>query len=426
MRVFFNNKTVKNASWIIGCRILQAICALLINMFTARYLGPSNFGLINYAASLVAFLSPLMTLGISSILVNEIVTHPDQEGEVVGTSMLLCIVSSIFCIVGLGAFVMVAHPGEKDTLIVCFLYSLLLISKGIELIQYWFQAKLWSKYVSVSMLIVYLVVAAYKVFLLLTGKSIYWFSLSYAIEYFLIAIALLVVYKNKKGPQLKFSFNVAKRLIGRGKHFIIADIMGVVLAQSDKIMLKSMIGNAEVGFYAAAWSIANITNFVFAAIIDSMRPVIFNLKRTDEALYKEKVSKLFGIVIYLSLAQSIFIACLAKLIVYIMYGKAYSDVTPILQIVIWYTSFSYIGAVRGVWLLAEEKQKYLWQISLIGMIANIVLNFVFIPWLGAIGAAIATLITQILANVVFNFLVKPMREVNLLILKGMDIRKLIK
>ena len=202
--------------------------------------------------------------------------------------------------------------------------------------------------------------------------------------------------------------------------------MGVVLAQSDKIMLKSMIGNAEVGFYAAAWSIANITNFVFAAIIDSMRPVIFNLKRIDEALYKEKVSKLFGIVIYLSLAQSIFIACLAKPIVYIMYGKAYSEVTPILQIVIWYTSFSYIGAVRGVWLLAEEKQKYLWQISLIGMIANIVLNFVFIPWLGAIGAAIATLITQILANVVFNFLVKPMREVNLLILKGMDIRKLIK
>ena len=73
------NKVAKNASWIIGCRIGQAILSLVINMLTARYLGPSNYGLITYAASLVAFVLPIAQLGFNNILVQEIVNDPENE-----------------------------------------------------------------------------------------------------------------------------------------------------------------------------------------------------------------------------------------------------------------------------------------------------------------------------------------------------------
>ena len=46
---------VKNASWIIGCKLAKAVLTLIVTMLTARYLGPSNYGLINYAASIVTF-----------------------------------------------------------------------------------------------------------------------------------------------------------------------------------------------------------------------------------------------------------------------------------------------------------------------------------------------------------------------------------
>ena len=74
------NKVVKNASWIIGCRIVQSVFALIVSMLTARYLGPSNFGLINYAASIVAFFLPIAQLGINNILVHEFVNNPEEEG----------------------------------------------------------------------------------------------------------------------------------------------------------------------------------------------------------------------------------------------------------------------------------------------------------------------------------------------------------
>ena len=70
------NKIAKNATWIIVCRIVQAVFGLIINMLTARYLGPSNFGLITYAASLVAFVLPILQLGFNNILVQELVQHP--------------------------------------------------------------------------------------------------------------------------------------------------------------------------------------------------------------------------------------------------------------------------------------------------------------------------------------------------------------
>mgnify|MGYP003311724305 CR=1 FL=1 len=65
------NKVLKNASWLITCKIVQSVLGLIISMLTARYLGPANFGVINYAASIVAFATPLMQLGLNSILADE-------------------------------------------------------------------------------------------------------------------------------------------------------------------------------------------------------------------------------------------------------------------------------------------------------------------------------------------------------------------
>ena len=73
------NRVAKNAAWIIACKIVQSLITLVIGMLTARYLGPSNYGLITYASSLVAFALPIMQLGMANILVRELVDHPTRE-----------------------------------------------------------------------------------------------------------------------------------------------------------------------------------------------------------------------------------------------------------------------------------------------------------------------------------------------------------
>ena len=80
LRGFLKNRIVKHAGWLIGGRIVHMILAFFVGLLTARYLGPGNYGLINYAASYTSFFASVCTLGINSIIIKDFVDHPDEEG----------------------------------------------------------------------------------------------------------------------------------------------------------------------------------------------------------------------------------------------------------------------------------------------------------------------------------------------------------
>ncbi len=418
------NRVVKNASWIIICKIIQSVLAFIIGILSARYLGPSNYGLVNYAASTVAFIAPLMYLGFNSTLVQEIISNPEKEGEVVGTAIATSIGSAMICILGVNAFVAIANAGEIDTAIVCALYSSLLLFQAVDLIQYWFQAKLLSKYTSVAMLGAYLVVAIYKVWLLVTHKSVYWFALSTSMEYMLIAFALIVIFKRISGVKLSFSTARARLMLKRSGFFILSNMMITIFTQTDRMMLKIMLDDTSTGYYSAAAALSVMTSFVFAAIIDSARPVILESRQSDEVQFELNIQRTYCIVIMLSLVQSIGMTLLARPIVLLTYGEQYSESIHALRLVVWYTTFSYIGAVRSVWILANGLQKYLWAINLSGALANVALNAVLIPIMGISGAAIASIITQFFTNVFVGYLIPAFRPNNKLLVRSLNPRLL--
>lgn len=411
-----------NAKWIIICKILQSVLQLIIGMISARYLGPSNYGLISYAGSIVAFALPIMKLGFDATLVHELVENPDKEGEIVGTSLGLNIFSSFFCMGGVALFALAANFGQTETIIVCILYSISIFFAALEMIQYWFQYKLLSKYSSIIMLFSYLFVSAYKIFLLVTQKNIYWFAVSHSVEYGVISILLIVFYFKKGGSKLTFSFSRIGKMLNKSKHYILAALMVVVIQNTDHIMLTKMVGEAENGYYAAAITCAGMAQFVFTAIVDSFRPLILSAKKENTLDYKKNVSILYGIICYLAILQSIGFTILAPIIVKLLYGIEYLATIPVLQILTWYSCFSYIGTVRNIWLLAEEKQKYLPIINVSGVVFNIALNTFMIPIWGACGAAFASFLTQFFMNFIFGFVFKPIRENNKLLLKGLSFK----
>lgn len=418
--MLLKNKVAKNAFWIIGCRIVQSVLTLVINMLTARYFGPSNYGLISYAASIVTFLTPIMNLGLTGVLVNELVKSPEKEGEILGTSLVLALISSFLCIGSIAAFVTVANPNEKDTLIVCTLYSIILIFQALELIQYWFQSKYLAKYTSLTVLFAYIVVSVYKIILFVTHKSIYWFAVSNAFDYALISGILLIIYRRKRGQKFKFSLNVAKHLLQQSKYYIVSGIMINVFAQTDRIMLKSMINNAEVGFYSAAVAIAGLTCFVFLAVIDSFRPLVLENKTKSQEKFEESVISLYSIVIYLAVFASVGIFILSEFLIRLLYGESYLPANTMLRIVIWYTNFSYFGCAKDVWLLAENKQKYLVVTNFSGAILNIVLNLILIPEFKGEGAAVASLITQFFTNIGMCCIIPDLRRTVVLLVRSLN------
>ena len=470
-------RVVKNAIWIIGCKVVKAVLTLVVTMLTTRYFGASNFGLISYAESIVAFVAPVMKLGLDSILVKEFVKDPEKEGEIIGTSLVLNLCSALLCIIGIFAFTMIANYGEPITIVVCLLYSVLLIFQAVEMIQYWFHAKLLSKYTAIAMLISYVIVASFQITLLATKSPIYFFALSNALDFFIISIILNIIYRKLGGGRFRFSFATARAMLKESKYFILSSLMITIFAHTDRIMLKFMMGDAATGYYSAAVTCAGITSFVFAAILDSFRPSVFeaakreglmldssgaavkpsaesaqnceNLTETGDnteelpaqtgeipqkpkksrfALrgdFEKRVAGLYSIIIYFSLIQCVVITVFAWLVVRIMCGTGYAESVEPLRIVVWYTTFSYLGSVRNVWIVAKGKQKFLLFINLGGALVNVLLNFLLIPLWGINGAAVASLAAQVFSNVILSVIIPPIARNATLMLHGLNPKRII-
>ena len=88
--------------------------------------------------------------------------------------------------------------------------------------------------------------------------------------------------------------------------------------------------------------------------------------------------------------------------------------------------FSYLGVARGAWIVSEGLQRYVKYLTGIGAIANIIMNWMLIPSLGATGASIATLITQIIVNFIAAFFIKELRPNSMLIVDAFLMKDVVK
>lgn len=403
------NKEFRNAGWLIGGRIIQMSLSLIVGILTARYLGPSNYGLINYGAAYVAFFTSFCTLGINSIIIKNFVDKHTEQGETIGTALVLRIIASILSSIMIITVVNIIDYGEKDTILVTSLCSIALVFQVFDTINYWFQYRYQSKITSIATLLAYIIVSIYKIILLFTNKSIIWFALASSIDYIVIALFLYFSYKYNCGPKLAFSKSKAKELLGSSYHYIISGMMVAIYNQTDKLMLKQMLGQVDVGFYSAASTICNMWVFVLSAIIDSIVPTIMSLYEKNQEAFERKNKQLYSIVFYVSVSVSIFFLLFGKNIILILYGDEYILATNPLKIITWYTAFSYLGVARNAWIVCENKQKYLKYIYLGAVIINIILNFVLIPILGASGAALASLITQIFTSIILPCFIRELQ-----------------
>ena len=260
-----SGKIVKNATWLIACKVVQSLLSFVIGTLSARYLGPGNYGIIDYAAAIVSFMVPVVQLGLRSTLVHEIIAAPDSEGKTLGTSLFMSTATSFLGIFGVIAFTAIANPNDPETMLVCALYSISLVFQATEILQYWFQAKLLSKYIAITSLAAYVVVSAYRCFLLITQKSVYWFAFSQALDYLLISASLYGIYRRISKQRLTVSFPLAKQLFKRSRYYIVSGIMVTFFSLTDRVMITLMLGKEANGYYSAAVSCAALSQFVFAA-----------------------------------------------------------------------------------------------------------------------------------------------------------------
>ena len=419
---FLKNKTVNNAAWLIGGKIAQMAISLIVGVITARYLGPSNYGLIGYATAYTAFFNAFCTLGINSLLVKEFIDNPQKEGTIIGTSLVFRAISSLmsaFVIISIVCFI---DSGETTTIAVVALCSIGVVFNVFEVFNYWFQAHLRSKITAMATLLAYFVTSVYKIILIIMGKSVILFAFATSVDYICIAIFLFFAYIKNGGKKLNFSWEYGKNLLSRSYYFILPGIMVAVYGQVDKLMLKQMISKTEVGYYSTAVAVCGMWCFVLSAVIDSVYPSIMQANGKDEELFKTRNRQLYAFVFYISMFVSVMFLIFSPLVIKILYGAEYSGAVAPLRIITWYTAFSYLGVARNAWIVCKDKQKYLKYIYIGAAVMNVILNIIFIPMWGASGAAVASLAAQILTSIVLPLFIKPLRENSILMIEAIMLK----
>ena len=418
IKKLLHSKVTKNAEWLILGKAAQMLISLVVGLLTARYLGPANYGLINYANAYAAFFMTFCTLGINSILVKEFIDNPADEGKIIGSTLVMRAISSflsagvIICIVGL------LEHDEPTTIAVTALCSIGLLFNIFETFNYWFQSKLQSKITAIVSFVAYTVTALYKIVLLVLNKNVEWFALANALDYICVGVLLLFCYHKEGGGKLGFSKVACKRILSKSVYFIFPGLMVSIYGYADKIMLKQMLGETEVGYYSTATALCGMWCFILVAIIDSTAPSIMESYKIDYTNYEKKNRLLYAIVFYISIAVSILFCVFGKPIIGILYGEQYLPAAEPLRIVTWYTAFSYLGVARNAWIVCENKQKYLKYIYVVAAISNVILNYFFIPLWGTTGAAMASLIAQIITTLIVPFFLSDLRRNSILMIEG--------
>ncbi|BAR81108.1 MULTISPECIES: flippase [Bacillus] len=410
IKKFKGNKFTSNTIWLISEKIFQLILGLVVGIWTARYLGPSNYGILNYGASFIAFFSVICSLGLENVIIKYFVDYPRKNNIILFSAIIIRFVTSIISILAIYLIVSITHYDEKLVIAVITLQSLALIFNSLDTIDYWFQSRLMSMYVVIAKSVTRVIVSIWKVYLLISNASLQLFALSSSIEAMILGVILLVVYFKKNPINLSFSKYYSKELFLNGYHFILSGLLVTIFTQMDRIMLGNLIGQESVGVYSVASNIATLWYFVPLAVINSARPIILKMKQISIVEYQEKLKQLYAFIFWLGLLVSLFITVCSNLIIQTLYGQQYIEAAIPLAILIWASVFSLLGTARNIWIVSEGVNKYTKYYFLIGMFVNFVLNYIFINYFGVVGSAVATLIAQIITTIVAPLFFAKTRE----------------
>ena len=408
--------------WLLGGKIVNMILSFFVSLATARYLGPDNFGSINYVAAYVSFFSSITSLGLSVIVIKEISMGKEDDNEVIWTGILMRFLTAVFSTIAVIALVSITDKSDPLMVKIAILESIAILASAFDTFMYWFQGKLLGKYTSIASVVAYIGMSLYRIYLLANNADILWFAFATSVDTLLLSLILMLCYVRENGFHPKVSIRLGKSLMKQSYHYMISGLIAILYSKIDQIMLKQMLDTYSVGLYTAALTIAGLWGMIPSAFIQSVSPILYKNAEENRGMFYKRLRQSYAGIWLLNICWSLGVSIFSYWVIYLLYGKAYLGARGALVIVVWYTGITSIGSLTQVYLATENKNKYVNYFALAGLVTDVILNALLIPRMGILGAAIATLVTYTVIHIVMPLAIKDTRDAGRLIIQGMLFR----
>ena len=406
----------KNTSWLFAEKILRMVVGLFVGIWAARYLGPEQFGLFSYAQAFVGLFAAIAGLGLDGIIVRELVKNPSKQAVLLGTAFYLKLIGALLVLLALAGTVTLSHQDSLTTWLI-FIIASSTVFQSFNVVDFFFQAKVLSKYVVYANIISLLISSFVKIGLILTSASLIAFAWVVLFDSVILMLGFVYYFQRHAKLNIKrlnFSKATAINLLKDSWPLILSGLVISIYMKVDQIMIKEMLDAEAVGQYVAAVRLSEAWYFIPMVIASSLFPAIINAKKVSEEFYYAQLQKLYDLMVWIAIAIALPMTFLSDWVIDLLYGVQYDQSGAILMIHIWAAVFVFLGVASSRWFIVENLQKYSLYRTLAGALINVMLNYILIPIYGIYGAAYATLASQVVASYLFNITNKKLRYTFLL------------
>jgi PST family polysaccharide transporter len=417
-------RILTNVAWLFGDHFLRLGAGVLVAVWVTRYLGPEQFGALNYALALVSLLTPIGVFGLDNLLVRELVRIPNQSQETVGSAFVVRLLSGLLALAVAVAAAVALNPDDRLQQWLVVIAAVTLPLQAFNTIDFWFQAHVQSKYAVLARNASFLAVAAVRIGLVVAEAPVAAFAVAFTLEALLTALGLVIVYRFN-GQHLKAWRPARKRageLVGMSWPLMLSALGFAISMRVDQVILGELRGELDLGIYAAAVRISELWYILPNAILLSVAPSLTAAKRTDAELYQRRVQQALKAMAGLAYLVAIPITLLANPLIYFLYGSEFAAAGPALAIHIWAALFYSTGGVLTLWLVNEGLTRFSLASTAAGALVNVALNFVLIPELGPVGASIATVVSYAVTFMAATFFYEKTRVFGKMMLKALALR----
>lgn len=401
-------KVARNVAWAMLGKAVSMIGVLFVGILVGRYLGPEKYGLMNYVISFVALFEILSEFGLGHIEVRELAKEPEARDAIMGTCFSLRMAFAVLAYLLLWGVVAVTE-NDAYTRNVIGAYGLCLFAFPFNVVRNYFTSIVKNEYVVKSQIARTLLGALIKIVLLWRKMSLTWFVLAAGFDFYLLAAGYAQAYRSQVGRFRDWRFDSRRVpfLVAESFPLLLSGAAVIVYQRIDQVMIKHLVSKEGVGYFATAGMFLNVVLFLPTVFVQTVSPLLVQLRKTDVSAYRKKAEEMTGGVTWLSVLMALAVALAAPWMIGWTYGPKYAAAVPILQVLIWKTVGMALSTSAGYLIIIEGIQKWAVIRNVLGCMVCVGLNWVVLPRWGVLGAAWVTLATISVTGCLANLAIPP-------------------
>lgn len=393
--------------------LLRLAAVAGISFWIARYLGPSQFGILNFASALIAIFLSISTMGLDTPVILRL-TQSEKSGEILGTVLAIRAVAGLVALTIAVVIIFVLKHTETTVLLVALIISLSIVAYIPTTFDYWFKSRTSALLPATSRTTGTLLSVAAKVVCIMLGLGVVALAWTVVLEAALISIGLVVSYlyvtKAHLRDSLSFNLQLGKALLKQSWPYLLSTVTLIAYMKIDVVMLGYLSSNEETGIYSLAQKLSEVLYMLPVVLVDSAYPALAKRFLSSEK-NNQHGQMLFDFAVGISLIATVCALLLAKPVIHTLFGLGYERSISIFYLHAWSCVAIAMNTARHQWLATIGLQRYAPVVTVIGLVVNVLMNFALIPSLGAMGAAITTVASYFISGYVTSFIFSDLREI---------------